>query len=135
MAGRGGKNRYRSGQDEQDQAADALDAIAEFEDFRSTVLPKLQQKLKDGATPEELRKFAQSYLTARQITVALTSDDESAALRAIDSLTHQNEGKPKERQEVEHRFGKLPENELDALLESKLTEVAATTSAPKQKRH
>lgn len=132
MAGRGGKNRYKSGQEEQDQAADALDAIAEFEDFRSTVLPKLQQKLKDGATPEELRKFAQSYLTARQITVALTSADESAALRAIDSLTHQNEGKPKERQEVEHKFGKMREEELDALLTARLKE--AETSDPKEKK-
>jgi hypothetical protein len=93
-----------------------LDQISAFEDFKSEVLPKIQKMLKDGKSSAEIRAFAQAYLTARQVTIALTSTDESAALRAIDAVTHQNEGKPRERVEHEHKLSKLKPEELDALL-------------------
>ena len=98
----------------------ALDEVSKFEEFRHDILPKLQRMLKDGKSAADLRAFAQAYLTARQITEALTNPDAAVALRAIDSLTHQNEGKPKERQEVEHKFEKLKPEELDSMILAKL---------------
>ncbi len=119
----GGRSKYKQTNNVENRMVKALDDLAEFEDYKREVLPKLRAMMKEGKSSEELRKFAQSYLTARQITIGLTSEDEATSLRAIDALTHQNEGKPTERQEVEHRFAKLPDQELDALLESRLKEV------------
>jgi hypothetical protein len=102
--------------------ARTLDKLAAYEDWKAEILPKLAAMLKDGKSSKEIRKFAQAYLTARQVTIALTSDDEQAALKAIDAVTHQNEGKPKERVEHKHRYESLKDEELDALLASKLAE-------------
>lgn len=99
-----------------------LDQVAAFEDFKAEILPKIRAMLKAGKTAPQIREFAQAYLTARQVTIALTSEDEQSSLRAIDSLTHQNEGKPTERAEVEHKFGKLKDEELRALVASRLSE-------------
>lgn len=108
----------------EDIHARTFDALAKFQDFKDEILPKIRKMMKEGKKSSEIRAFAQAYLTGRQVTIALTSEKEEVALRAIDSLTHQNEGKPRERQEVEHRFSKLKDEELDSLLESRLKEAA-----------
>lgn len=112
----GGRNRRRYENVQEEKTTRLIDQITAFEDFKSEIMPKLAKMLKEGKTPAEIRAFAASYLTARQVTIALTSTDESAALRAIDAVTHQNEGKPKERVEHEHKLSKLKDEELDSLL-------------------
>ena len=101
-----------------------IDEKSQFEEFKEEILPKIRAMLKAGKTSVEIRAFTQAYVTARQVSIALGSVDEGAALKAIDSLTHQNEGKPKERSENIHKFERLPENELDAILASKLAELS-----------
>lgn len=111
------------GRREQYRMAKLLDEKSQFEEFKEEILPKVRAMLREGKTSEEIRRFAQSYVTARQVTIALTSENEAAVLKAADALTFQNEGKPKERTEHTHKFGKLPDNELDAVLTSKLREL------------
>jgi len=101
-----------------------LDNLRKYEEWKEEVLPKLAALVKQGKSSKEIRKFAQAYLTARQVTIAMTSEDEQAALKAIDAITHQNEGKPKERHEHKHQYESLKDAELDALLASKLADVA-----------
>lgn len=122
----GGGRKNRSGSNlEEARVASVIDDLRAFQEFREEILPKIRAMLKAKKTSAEIREFAQSYLTARQVTIALTSNDEGQALRAIDSLTHQNEGKPTERAEVEHKFGKLKDEELRALVASRLSERAS----------
>ncbi len=106
-----------------------IDELRKFEDWKADVLPKLAALVREGKSSKEIRKFAQAYLTARQVTIALTSEDEQAALKAIDAITHQNEGKPKERVEHKHQYSELKDEELDAVLLSELNDVTDDTKS------
>ena len=114
--------------------AKTLDDKREFDDFREDVLPKLRQMIKEGKKSTEIRAFAQSYLTARQVTIAISSEDEAAALRAIDALTHMQEGKPVERKQVTHTLAGLSDQELDSVLNSEMNELEGMTAASATKQ-
>jgi DNA-binding transcriptional MerR regulator len=115
----------RSGQATEHRMHKTLEEVAEFEDFRDTVLKEIRIMLKKGKDAAEIRAFVQALLTARQATIALTSDDLGVALKAINDLTHQNEGKPTERTETTHKFEKLKDEELDSLILSRFSETSA----------
>ncbi len=103
--------------------AQLIDDVSVFEEFKNDILPELRKMLKAGASAEEIYTFAQSYTAARTVTIALTEEDSGKALTAIKDVLDRTQGKAKERVEHEHRYGKLPDNELDALIESRLSEV------------
>lgn len=100
-----------------------LDKLAAFEKFQEEILPKLQKMVAEGKSAPEIYEFAQSYAAARMVTEALTNPKASEAIVAVKDLLDRTQGKAKERQEVEHKFEKLKDEELDALLKSRLKEV------------
>ena len=97
------------------KAAYLHDELAEFEIFRE-FLPNLKKALTDGKTPEELINKYKGYLTARLINDALTDPDRKNAGANGRYLLDRAEGKAAEKKHVEHRFGRLKDQELDALL-------------------
>lgn len=105
----------------QDLMAERMDQLAEFEDWQQKVLPQIRKLLREGKTPEDLYKAFAPMLAARQLSIALdpTVSKEKALAAIIDAMNRAG-GKPTEKREVEHKFAKLPEQELDAVLLSEL---------------
>lgn len=97
-----------------------LDRLAEFEQFANEILPALRADLASGKSAEELATKYEALAEARRISMIATSTNESAVMTAIKDLRDRVSGKPKEVQEIEHRLGKLPEEQLDSILESEL---------------
>lgn len=126
MAGRGGRRNRKAGGDEQDAMADVLDALQQFDDFRTNVLPKLQELVKSGAKPEEIIKFGASMAAAKMVTHALTGEG-TTSYQAAKDLLDRSLGKPKESVTHEHKLSKLKEEELDAVLLSGLEELEDRT--------
>ncbi len=99
--------------------------IRDFEEYRDEILPKIRKMLKEGKKAEEIMQFAQSYAAARIVSVALCEEDVTKAMVAAKDVMDRTQGKAKERTETTHKFEKLNDNELDALLTSRLAEVAS----------
>lgn len=113
------KKRPRSNSTEQRMAAN-LDRLAAFEAFEESIAPALRAKVRAGAKPEEIYALVKAHLAARQVTIALTDADPAKALAAIKDIMDRTDGKPTERKEIEHRYSKLKDQELDSLLLSEL---------------
>lgn len=118
MAGRGGKARKKSETGEQDSMAFLMDELLAFQDFRTTVLPKLQEMVKQGKSADEIFKFAEAMAAAKMVTHALTDTDSGRAITATKDILDRSVGKAKERHEHEHKYAKLTDAEIDALLAS-----------------
>lgn len=121
---RGGKFRKnRGGRDYQQRLmARNMDLLAEFDRFKDEVLPALRADLKNGLTAEEIYSKYQHLVAARSVTLAMTEVDTSKALSAIKDILDRSQGKAKERQEVTHKMSKVSDDELDAMLMSKVKE-------------
>jgi hypothetical protein len=108
----------------------SLDTLAEMDDFEETVLPRLRLLLKASKklSPEQLYQEFGDILAARVISIALTERDSSKAMTAIKEALDRAHGKAKEKQEITHKYENLKDEELDALLRSKLTEAGYQSS-------
>lgn len=102
----------------------ALDKLAEYESFCDDILPILRRAIKEKWSKEKIQSdpTIQAILVAKQITVAVTERDSAKALAAIKDVRDREEGKAVERREVKHQLQDLPDEQLDALLQSKLKE-------------
>jgi hypothetical protein len=99
-----------------------LDKLAAFQEFEAEFLPQLKELLKSGADSAKMRDEMAPILTAKLLSMAIVEKDTSKALAVIKDQLDRTEGKAKERIETEHKFSKLKDEELDALLESRLKE-------------
>jgi hypothetical protein len=100
--------------------ANALDTRTLMDDIAKEILPILARAIKERWTPEQVRKhpLVSVLLAARQASIAITDPDSSKALAAIKDLNDRTEGKAVERVEATHKYEKLKDEELDALLAS-----------------
>lgn len=101
----------------------AIDQLAEFEEFKRTILPALQRDLKSGMSSSDLRKKYAALAQARIISEALTNPDAGKAVVAATDLLNRTEGKATERKEIKHTLENLSEKELDAVLDSEIKEL------------
>ena len=101
-----------------------VDTIAEFEDFQANILPALRADLKAGLSADEIRKKWESVAAAKMVTLLARADSDSASVAAAKDIQDRVTGRPKERKEIEHRLGKLPDQELDAILLSEMEDVS-----------
>lgn len=115
------KKERRTGQEEQDAAANLIEELKAFEEYKLEILPMLRSDIKNGTPPEEMRKKYQSYIEARKISIALTDQDSAIALSAARELTDRTEGKAVERKQVTHKYANLKDEELDAILTSEIS--------------
>lgn len=109
------RNRSRNTRRE-DALVHALDDLSDFEQYRAEVLPRLRQMIKQGKSFEEMAKWAEAYLGARAITLALTSENEAVSNSAIKELLDRAKGKATDKREITTRFEKMSDEELEALL-------------------
>jgi signal recognition particle receptor subunit beta len=103
--------------------ASALDKLAAYEEFCKDILPSLQKAIKEGRSAEDIYKMAESIAAARAVTIAATEQDSGKALAAIKDIMDRTQGKAKERVETTHKYEKLKDEELDALLLSQGAEL------------
>lgn len=119
---RGRQNQYENPQEE--RTIEALGDLAEFERFQAEVLPKLRDAvLNKGASAKDILDMVQTVAAARLGTMVVTEQDSGKALAAIKDILDRTQGKATEKREISHKFEKLKEEELDALLQSRLNEV------------
>lgn len=123
----GSHDRRRSGQASGKQAeelmVETLDAINDFQEYRSSMIPELRKALEGGAAPKHILGLAKSYAAARLAHIVATETDPARALAAIKDLLDRTEGKAIERKDVRHRLDQVDEREVDALLLSSLNEL------------
>lgn len=100
--------------------AKALDDLAEFEKFQEDILPVLRKAVAESWSAEKLfaHPRTQALLAAKAVTIGLTDRDSSRSLAAIKDVLDRSQGKAIERREVKHQLEKLPDDQLDALLET-----------------
>jgi hypothetical protein len=113
-----------SGKTRQDTAMDQMISdLAEFEEFRTQIINSVRRDLLAGMPSDQLRKKYMPLITARMISEALTTPDAAKAASIAKDLTDRSEGKPTERKEITVKYADLPDEELDALLESEEAEL------------
>lgn len=118
------KRTPKTGDHTQNRAVSLADAIADFEDL----LPGLRSAIRLGLSAEEIYGEFTQLVAARGVHIALTERDSAKALSAIRDVLDRTQGKAKERTEYTHRLEKLPEEQLDAAIKTKIAEVTAKTT-------
>jgi len=111
------KQGLNRGQQVQDNIADLVQDLRDFEDFRESVLPAIRRDITAGLTAKQLREKYASLVQARLLTEAMTGESKSAIAAAKD-ITDRQEGRATEKKEVTHKFDKMTDEELDAVLKS-----------------
>lgn len=104
------------------QMARAIDALAEFEEYQTEILPILKQMVKSKATSTEMIEQARPLLVAKLVSIAMSSEDEGRRASMALALLDRIDGKPVERKQVVHAMAKLKDEELDAMLLTALAE-------------
>lgn len=119
MSGRSNNRRKRPYRQEE-KVTNLISKMEAMEEFQRDVLPKLRKALKEGVTTEKLYAEFGPLAAARAITIALTDEDSGKALAAIKEMQDRAFGKPTERVEQTHKYSGVKDEELDALVKSKL---------------
>lgn len=115
--------RYRKHQSNSQEARQvrAIDDLAEFEEFRDTLLPALRADLSKGLSDEEILTKYKALAAARTISEMVLPG--GAGLAAAKDILDRTRGKAVERKEVKHQLERLEEKDVDALLMSKLQQL------------
>ncbi len=106
--------------------AAALDTRTLLDDISAELLPIMRTASKERWTRDQWRAHPvlSALIQARQFSIAITDDDTSKALAAIKDINDRTEGRATERVETIHILEKLPDEQLDALLETELKELS-----------
>jgi hypothetical protein len=107
-----------------------LDQLAAFDEFVATISPELRKDLQSGASAEDIYLKYTAYAAARGVSIAMTERDTSKALKAIQDILDRTKGKAVQRVEAKHKFEDLSEDQLDALLQSRLKDVIEVEVGP-----
>lgn len=129
MGGRPKKSRrpYRNKQEE--RTISALHQLEEFYKFREEILPVLRKSLAKGDSAESIYEKFQAYAAARAVSIAATETDSGRALAAIKDILDRSQGRAVERKELSHKLASVPEEQLDALIQTKLQAAALEAEA------
>lgn len=106
----------------EDKMISNLDSLAEFNEFQRTLLPIIKGAVKSKDAPKAILELARSYAAARIALIMATDPDNKTALAAAKDLLDRTEGKAVERRELRHSMANLKDEELDALVMSKIDE-------------
>lgn len=108
------------------QMVRALDQLAAYENYRRDVAPHVQQLLASGATAQQILDSCQELAAMKLVERALNGVGKEQ-VAAIKELLDRTQGKPTEKIEIKSRYDKLGDQELDALLASKLKDLKDVT--------
>lgn len=104
---------------------EAIDELADFEAFKKDILPKIREQLTAGASTKDILNTARAVAVGRLAMIAALDGDSKTALTAIKELLERTDGKVTERKEIKHQLAEMPDEELDALLITAVTEDTA----------
>lgn len=124
------KKRKKNGSAAQYKAIGLHEDLKEFEEFRQDILPMLRKDVKAGMEAEEMMSKYVSYITARGINLALTSEETSHAITMIKDILDRVQGRAVQREEITNKYDSLSDEELDAMLVSKFQADEARDLAP-----
>jgi len=104
--------------------ARTTDNLAAYDELYKTMLPMLQQDLKNGLTAQQILKKYSHLAAARVVTTAMDSEgDAKTALAAARDVLDRSEGKATETKIIKHQFAEMSDDELDAIILSKMIDV------------
>lgn len=106
----------------EERITESLDELAEFREFKETLLPALRADLMKGTPAKEILEKVKSLAAARLGQIVVSELDSGKALAAIKDVLDRTDGKAKESIETTHKFQQMKDTDLDALLRSKLQE-------------
>lgn len=110
-----------------------LDDLAEFEEFKNTLLPAVRKDLSSGMSAKDILKKYAAIAAARTVTIAALEVDSGKALAAAKDIIDRAEGKPKEAVTHTHIYENLTDDELDAQILSRAEEVGSRALAKSAK--
>jgi hypothetical protein len=110
--------RKKSGDANQTWLANQVDDKNAIMSFAESWLPLIRKAHKEGWSADDVMRHMESAAALRVAAEMMTPG--AVGLAAAKDMLDRSKGKAVERKEVAHRLGKLPEQELDALLVSKL---------------
>lgn len=106
---------------EEERMARMMDDMAEFEEFKQSLLPKLRRAVLEGWSADKIRREVGPYVAARVASMALLGPARSGTtMKAAQDTLDRLEGRPIQRQETLHRYAPMSKAELAALTFQKL---------------
>lgn len=108
--------RGRPRQQTQQRLLDSLEHLTLFQRWQQEVLPRMEACFKAGKSAEDIYKAFASDAAARAVMIATTSPDAGKAMAAIVDILNRANGKPADQVKLEHKYEKLKDDELDALV-------------------
>lgn len=117
---------------QEDKITNLIDQLTQFEDFQEDILPALRKAIKDKKTAKEILAMGEALAAARLVTIAVTEVDSGKASSASKDILDRTQGKATERKEVKHTFENMSDDELNAILQSELKEIAEETDTKVQ---
>jgi cbb3-type cytochrome oxidase cytochrome c subunit len=100
-----------------------IDELTLHDSLFAGVTESLKRDIANGMSALDIAKKYSQLAAARTVTVALTDEDSGKALAASKDLLDRTLGKPTERKELVHSMANASEEEIDALIASKMREV------------
>jgi hypothetical protein len=97
-----------------------LDNLRLHDELFHGIIGPLKQDIANGMGALEIAKKYANLAQARTVTIALTEPDSSKALAAAKDIIDRSEGKAIERKQIAHALASASEQELDAVIASKL---------------
>jgi hypothetical protein len=113
---------YMPGNEATRSIEERLDDLAVFEELRADLIPFLRKAIESNASPEEILEKGRAAVFARLLSIAVLEPSSNSTLAAIKEYIDRDRGKATDKKEITHRLGKLPDEEVDALLLSKLAD-------------
>lgn len=113
----------------QEGQARSLDALTEYESFREMFLPEIRKALVEGLSETQIMDRFKPIMAARLVQIGGTGG-ETAAIAAIREIFDRRDGKAVAKTETTHKFGNLRDEELDAMLRTKLEKTKVIDVTP-----
>lgn len=116
------KKKNRSGEYAARRQERLASKLAAVEDYTANVPAALRRLLENKASPQDILEFASSLAAARMVT-ELGGTDAARAITVAKDILDRTQGKAKESVAIAHKFEKLDEAQLDAIILSQFKEV------------
>lgn len=115
------KKYRKSSNSVENRMVNALDQLAAFEQFREEILPALRKDIESGLEAKEIIKKYRSVAAARMVT-SMFMPVPPAAQAAAKDILDRGDGKATEQKKITVKYEDVEDEDLDALLESRLAE-------------
>jgi hypothetical protein len=103
-------------------ACASSDELALFEQLKAEVLPNLLKDKKRGLTAKQILEKYQDLAAMKLITNMITEMDSAKSTAAATQILDRTVGKPTEKRETTHKHAALTDEQIDALLNTRIDE-------------